>query len=212
VTEAEWLASTDPLPMLEHLEWEYQERKLRLFCTAACRAIWHLLPSPAQNLVAVTERFADGQATEPELATAKAAVGGVVGHGDDWDAGANAVLHAAERWPDAPLASRDVRFAASREAEGKYAWLNAASTATGAAHCDLLRHIFGNPFQPYPAPDSWPSAVVELAQSLYDGHGDRLVLADALEEAGHGELAGHFRSEEWHPKGCYGMDLVLGRE
>jgi hypothetical protein len=69
----------------------------------------------------------------------------------------------------------------------------------------------GNPFKPYPAPAAWPSAVVELAQALYDGAGDRLVLADALEEAGHGELAGHFRSEEWHPKGCWAMDVVLGK-
>jgi hypothetical protein len=58
---------------------------------------------------------------------------------------------------------------------------------------------------------SWPSVVVELAQSLYDGTGDRLILADALEEAGHQELAEHFRAEEWHPKGCWVVDLVLGK-
>ena len=38
-----------------------------------------------------------------------------------------------------------------------------------------------------------------------------LVLADPLEEGGHGELSLHHRSEEWHPKGCWAMDLVLGR-
>ena len=49
------------------------------------------------------------------------------------------------------------------------------------------------------------------AQALYDGTGDRLILADALEESGHPELAQHFRAEEWHPKGCWVVDLVLGK-
>ncbi|OAI53024.1 hypothetical protein AYO44_16375 [Planctomycetaceae bacterium SCGC AG-212-F19] len=77
--------------------------------------------------------------------------------------------------------------------------------------CNLLRHIMGNPFRPFPTPASWPSAVVELAQALYVGHGDPLILADALEEAGHQDLAEHFRAEEWHPKGCWVVDLLLGK-
>ena len=75
----------------------------------------------------------------------------------------------------------------------------------------LLRHIVGNPFRPYPVPAFWPSTVVELAQAVYDGHGDHRVLSDAVEEVGHQELAEHFRGEEWHPKGCWGLDLILGR-
>jgi hypothetical protein len=77
---------------------------------------------------------------------------------------------------------------------------------------DLLRHIIGNPFRPYPAPASWPSTVVQLAESLYAGQDCCFALHDALLEAGHAELAEHFRQEKWHPKGCWALDLILGRE
>jgi hypothetical protein len=79
------------------------------------------------------------------------------------------------------------------------------------AQAELLRHIVGNPFRPYPVPAFWPSTVVELAQAVYDSRGDHRVLSDAVEEAGHQELAEHFRGEEWHPKGCWGLDLILGK-
>jgi hypothetical protein len=76
----------------------------------------------------------------------------------------------------------------------------------------LLRHIFGNPFRPYPSPPSWPSTVVQLAESLYAGQDCAFALHDALLEAGHAELAEHFRQETWHPKGCWVMDVILGKE
>jgi hypothetical protein len=59
--------------------------------------------------------------------------------------------------------------------------------------------------------EGWPSAVSDLAQALYDGQGNRLILADALEEAGHDDLARHFRQEEWHPRGCWSLDAILGK-
>jgi hypothetical protein len=36
-------------------------------------------------------------------------------------------------------------------------------------------------------------------------------LHDALLEAGHPELAEHFQQEQWHPKGCFALDLILGK-
>jgi hypothetical protein len=80
------------------------------------------------------------------------------------------------------------------------------------AQANLLRHIFGNPFELYTAPDHWPLTVVQLTESLYQGQDCRLPLSDALEEAGRLELAEHFRQEEWHPKGCFALDLVLEKE
>jgi hypothetical protein len=78
--------------------------------------------------------------------------------------------------------------------------------------CNLVRHIFGNPFRPYPSPPSWPSTVVQLAESLYGGQDCAFALHDALLEADHAELAEHFREEKSHPKGCWVVDLILGKE
>jgi hypothetical protein len=74
------------------------------------------------------------------------------------------------------------------------------------------RHISGNPFRPYPSPPSWPSTVVQLAESLYAGEDCAFALHDALLEAGHAELAEHFREERSHPKGCWVVDLILGKK
>jgi hypothetical protein len=81
----------------------------------------------------------------------------------------------------------------------------------GIAQGGLFRHIMGNPFRPYPAPPSWPSTVVQLAESLYAGQDCAFALHDALLEAGHAELAEHFREEKSHPKGCWAMDVILGK-
>jgi hypothetical protein len=75
----------------------------------------------------------------------------------------------------------------------------------------LIREVFGNPFRPSPSPPSWPSIVVQLAESLYAGQDRALALHDALLEAGHAELAEHFREEKSHPNGCWVVDLILGK-
>jgi len=75
----------------------------------------------------------------------------------------------------------------------------------------LISHIIGIPFRPYPATDHWPSTVVQLADALYNGQDCGFALHDALLEAGQPELADHFRQEEWHPKGCWALDLILGK-
>jgi hypothetical protein len=87
--------------------------------------------------------------------------------------------------------------------------------------CVLLRDILGNPFRPVPRVDprclSWNGGTVpKLAAAIYaDRAFDRLpVLADALEDAGctDAALLGHLRGGGEHVRGCWALDLVLGKE
>ena len=43
MTEAEWLACTDPALMLDFLRTTASDRKLRSLAVACCRRIWHVL-------------------------------------------------------------------------------------------------------------------------------------------------------------------------
>src|SRR4051794_33865241 len=64
MTEAEWLASEDPQPMLAFVRERIGERKARLFACACCRRVWDRLSHErSRRAVEVAERFADGLAT-----------------------------------------------------------------------------------------------------------------------------------------------------
>jgi len=92
--------------------------------------------------------------------------------------------------------------ARAKPAEAAHFFAQDVSRGAWKLHADVRRHLFSNLFRPYPTPASWHSLVTDLAQQLNDGADVRLVLHDALLDAGHAELAEHFRAEECHPKGC----------
>jgi hypothetical protein len=95
------------------------------------------------------------------------------------------------------------------------------------SQCDLLRDIFGSPFAPLPAVGppllTWSDGLVaRLARAAdEDRHlpggaldnGRLAVLADALEEAGctDASILDHFRGPGPHVRGCWVLDLLLGR-
>jgi hypothetical protein len=84
-------------------------------------------------------------------------------------------------------------------------------------HTNFLRDIFGNPFRPVTVDSSWLTAKVKtLAQTIYtDRTFDQMpILGDALEEAGcaNPEILGHCRRPGPHVRGCWALDLVLGKE
>jgi len=99
------------------------------------------------------------------------------------------------------------------------AHIRGASTnlVDGLMRSRLLREIFGNPFRPVAFDPTWLTpAVVELAQTIYD---DRTFdhmpeLADALEQAGcdNAEVLAHLRGPGPHVRGCWALDLILGKE
>src|SRR5262249_12103048 len=85
------------------------------------------------------------------------------------------------------------------------------------AQCWILRDIFRNPFGPLTLDPRWlTSNVGTLACAIYtDCAFDRLpILADALEEAGctDAEVLAHCRGPGPHVRGCWVVDLILGKE
>jgi hypothetical protein len=77
MTEEEWLASDDPIAMLEALRdhWQGEEDELvsiiHRYLLACCRVIWALLPMEGSRLgVEAAERYIEGRATREEFAYA----------------------------------------------------------------------------------------------------------------------------------------------
>ena len=84
------------------------------------------------------------------------------------------------------------------------------------AQADALRDIFGNPFRPVTLNLTWlQPAIVPLARTIYDERAfDRMPeLADALERAGcdNADVLSHCRQGGEHVRGCWVVDLVLGK-
>lgn len=87
--------------------------------------------------------------------------------------------------------------------------------------CALLRDLIGDPFAEKPAvKPSWlrskRSAVKKLAQTIYQqrSFNQLFALANALEEAGCAEpaLLNYCRHPGEHARGCWVLDLLLGKE
>ena len=104
---------------------------------------------------------------------------------------------------------------------GGIATRDEAEQAEWAAQAALLRDIFGLlPFRPVTITPAWlawnAGTVVRLAQGIYDDRAfDRLpILADALEEAGchDADILAHCRQPGEHMRGCWVVDLLLGKE
>jgi hypothetical protein len=68
VTETDWQTCADPDPMLRALVAHRYQRELRLFGVACARRVWPLLPDACRAALMASERFADGEISESELA------------------------------------------------------------------------------------------------------------------------------------------------
>src|SRR5260370_13288911 len=210
MTEGEWLECTDPAPMLESLRGKASDRKLRLFACACCRRVWDLLPEMIiRQLVDVAERYVDGKATVTELGRLRKLATRAEARyfQPHWLAVRHASVESAH-W---------IAYGASLRVPCKPV-LGIGSE--GAAQAILLRDIFGNPFRPVALDPAWLAwnggTVRKMAEAIYDDRAfDRLpILADALEEAGctDRDILDHCRSGGDHVRGCWVIDLLLGKE
>jgi hypothetical protein len=93
-----------------------------------------------------------------------------------------------------------------------------AREKANSRHVALVHEIFGNPFRPVPFEPAWRTTdVLLLARGIYEEKAfDRMsILADALQDAGctSADILNHLRdSQATHVRGCWALDLVLGKE
>jgi hypothetical protein len=191
--------------------------------------------------VEVAERFADDTATRSELATRCSAARVAIAHTDAESSAyfaarcavneritpAHTLTHTASAVGSAALwAASAVRCEVNRQTNSE-ADSKAAEDAERCAQISLLRDIFGNPFRPSPplppAVLAWNDGTIpRIAQAIYEerrmpeGTFDtaRLaILADALLDAGCEDeaLIKHCREPGPHVRGCWAVDLILGK-
>jgi hypothetical protein len=195
MTEAEWLACDNPASLLQFVTRTFLDAHRRLLLTS-CGFYWNSIgrwvPVREQTLLEAIERYADDRVNYEEYEQLSDAVYGE--HGDC-----------------SPAASL---------------WLGTTNPLDRFHHeehpvpnpvlANTVRCIFGNPFRPVTLDPSWrTSTVLALAEGIYtDRAFDRLpILADALQDAGceNDAILSHCRGLGPHVRGCWVVDLILGK-
>lgn len=222
MAEGGWLICVNPRRMLAFLRGirKASDRKQLLFAVACYRRIWDSLSDQDRQMVRVAERYADGRATWEEMSEATIASAGratkIATRLRQFVDGACAT---ALRRPAVDAYRRAMAIIDAGEVEDamdpRDAHMGARSEEQFAQE-QFLRDLFGNPFRPTAADPAWLTpGVLELAGAIYDeGAFDRLpALADALEAAGchDPDWLGHLRGPGPHLRGCWAVDLVLGK-
>jgi hypothetical protein len=223
MTRKAWNACYDPLAMLCFLSGRASGRQFRLFATACARDEFAngTIPvgeCPPERMpqyyaaIEAAEAFADG--------------GPPFRHSPAY----NGVFHWAAQPVCDVITDEDVAHAALGFNADVGLWTTPIEKIvpemirryrTHPAH--YLRDVFGFVFHEAPLnPACRTPTVLALAQAAYEDrlipvghlHQDRLaVLADALEDAecADADLLGHLRSARPHVRGCWALDLVLGK-
>lgn len=217
------------------------DRKLRLFACACCRQLWHLLTDErSRQAVEVAERYADGLATDEEredadeetaasdpprfigITTCESLAANAAndtswncrllihGAGDAQDNAQAALLrHVIGNPFRSSLMSQEGPLPVElpgKACEGCYGSNERTPAGNGNWLIDDCPHCHGTG-----RIVTHPPEVLGLAAALYDGADCAHALCDALLDAGRPDLAEHFR-EPCHPRGCWALDLILGRK
>jgi hypothetical protein len=235
VKEEEWLASTDPHPMLIHLRTKQEHRscsgrrKLRLFGCGCGRRVLRLMSERGRGWLEWGQRYAEGPMDREQRRQAgRQDFGPVDGQRADHLADMTAwYTLGPNEWMAAGAAARGAAAAIEIEAWHQRGDFRRARAAERGEQARLLRDLFGNPFRPPPSLSAtvrtWNGgAVRRLAELAYAGRqlpsghldpGRLAVLADALEEAGLTDagLLAHLRGPGPHCLGCHALDAILGK-
>jgi hypothetical protein len=226
MTEEEWLADDGDLtPLLRALAgtgtgmppgFSSSVRKERLFAVACSRSEF-IQDERLYKAIEVVERCADELATEDEVQKAREAATGM-------PSGPQRELALAVLGLDKSSCRPGTVAVCATRIEMAHLPRDPLGNVNLPAHlkifriqANLLRDIFGNPFRPVAVDPGWrTSNVVSAAEAIYTNRvfGDLPVLADALKDAGcnNSEIQNHCRQPAKHVRGCWVLDLLLGKK
>lgn len=206
--QRERLAGLAPLEVLYHVAMNHSLRKLRLFVVACCRRTCR--PHADEHRRAAidcSEIHADQllQSLEPlELAIETAR--------------ANDDLEVSEPHTYSPRATTALWLSMHAPEEGADEALGLMSQVTTRdEQMHLLECIFGLPGRTSLLTPAWlTDTVIALAREMYESRDFSAIpiLADALQDAGcdRADVLNHCRGPGPHVRGCWVVDLVLGKE
>ena len=223
MTEEEWLDCTDPGLMLEFLRGKGSARKLRLFGLACCRRMWHLLPNEHwKELVESGEEFANGAVSREALNRAWWRVPvPSPGPSADFLTVAADTIGCVDFTPEK---AQIVAFAAAKaiaratdDSINVEAYRCRPRDIERGVQSHLLRDLFGNPFRRVSLDPAWITPTTLSAVRVINDERrfeDLPILADALEDAGctDADILSHCRGPGPHVRGCWVVDLLLGKQ
>lgn len=235
MTELEWHRSINPAELIRFAAHSGRatERTLMLFGVRCCRLLWPLFPDNLRHAVKQVEAFADGAIDRPTLD--RVSVPWARRSEPEADRRTNSVCHtllvgnlyvstadrmcavadqlsravtAAQRPPRPPLTGD--------EGYDEYDLDTEPDESAVYQQVLLAFDVFGNPLRSPQLDPSWLTpTVVALAQLAYKerSFGRLPILADALEEAGcaDDDILSHCREDGPHARGCWVLDLLLGK-
>lgn len=221
MTESEWLAATDPEAMASspilYPFWgdapcakvARSTRKRELCSIFWLRSVWDFLVSEhSRKYVEVVERFVESEATEEEV---DEACWMAKDAGEDSSVTTDLQIWATEAAYDMGGLCESIRWLTLCADESQQ------SLCGGKMLADTLRDVFGNPFRPVTIESRWlTETVVGIASCIYTERAfERMpILADALQEAGceNEVVLNHCREPGEHVRGCWVVDLLLGKQ
>ena len=239
MTETEWLTcseNSEPQTMLEFVRPQTTERKCRLLAVSFCRHILPLVSEPiGHQAVVIAEQYADGLVSlEEMLAVSKQVF-------DCYSSSPN-TAYVMNTEPSLSIKTSSIALQATAFLTGAFDnYLDLCCQCTDLATLRwallrakpneevppwrtriewqflLIEDVIGNAFRLIAIEPCWLSRnVIRLAQAIYDERTfERMpILADALKEAGcaDSDLLSHCRGPGPHVRGCWAVDLVLGKE
>jgi hypothetical protein len=212
LSDEDWISWTEPREILPYLHLHSSARKLRLLYCAFSRIIWDQLAPEHRRVVETAECLADGLVSPTKWEEVSRQSGfrervSYPGFCTLWTEGVETSLAMQYvrnvLWPKARMYCQGTLTLAERKVQ-----------------CDAIREIFGQfhwNVKILPTWLQWNEGIcVTLAKVIRrQGRFENMpILADALEEAGcnNPAILNHCRQTADHVRGCWVLDLILGKK